>query len=169
MYIKKIKLKNFRNLEDINIDLDKDINVFYGDNAQGKTNIIEAIYLLSIGKSFRTNVDNEFINFSKDFSVIEIEFFDYREKKIILRIERDKKKKFELNGILQKKLSDIFGILKIIIFKPEDIEIVNGGPSKRRKFLDLHICFLNKKYIELISSYSKVLEEKNSCLKKIKK
>ena len=138
MWITSIKLNNFRNYKTQEIKLHDNINVFYGENAQGKTNIIESIFLGSIGKSFRTSNDRELIKFNENKSIIEINFKKLdREGKI--KIEIENKKNIYLNGIKLKKLSELLGNINVVIFTPDDIHILKGGPQNRRRFLDIMI------------------------------
>lgn len=167
MYIEKIKLENFRNYEKEEIEFDKNINIIYGDNAQGKTNILESIFVCSLGKSFRTNKDKELIKKNKNYSKIEmISQKQDREVKIKLKIED--KKKFFINDIPTKKTSEIIGKNYIVLFTPDDIGILNNEPSKRRRFLNIMISQLRPIYINLLSEYNKILEQRNYYLKKIK-
>ena len=115
MWISNIKIKNFRNYTDEKIELNKNINVFYGENAQGKTNIIEAIYLTAMGKSYRTKKESEMINFNSQNSLIEVEYFKSdRDGKV--KIELGNKKNIYLNGIRLKKLSELLGNIHLVIF-----------------------------------------------------
>ena len=167
MYIEKIKLENFRNYEKEEIEFDKNINIIYGDNAQGKTNILESIFVCSLGKSFRTNKDKELIKKNKNYSKIEmISQKQDREVKIKLKIED--KKKFFINYITTKKTSEIIGKNYIVLFTPDDIGILNNEPSKRRRFLNIMISQLRPIYINLLSEYNKILEQRNYYLKQIK-
>ncbi len=167
MYIEKIKLENFRNYEKEEIEFDKNINIIYGDNAQGKTNILESIFVCSLGKSFRTNKDKELIKKNKNYSKIEmISQKQDREVKIKLKIED--KKKFFINDIPTKKISEIIGKNYIVLFTPDDIGILNNEPSKRRRFLNIMISQLRPIYINLLSEYNKILEQRNYYLKQIK-
>ena len=167
MYIKKIILKNFRNYEFQEIDLNENINIFYGDNAQGKTNILEAIYMSSIGKSFRTNKDIELIKENEKLAEIEVLFFkNGRDEKINAKI--DNKKLFLINDIPAKKTSEILGKINTVLFSPEDIEILRNEPLRRRKFLNIMISSLRPQYIHFLSEYNKVLEQRNKYLKQIK-
>lgn len=167
MLIKKIKLKNFRNYKELNLDLKKGINVLYGDNAQGKTNIIESIYIAAIGKSFRTNKDNELIKFGENFSEIDIDLSKI-DRDCNIKVELQEKKDIYLNGIKLKKLSEILGNLNIVIFTPEHINILKNGPSYRRRFIDIMIGQLRPNYIYLLNNYNKILEQRNNYLKQIK-
>lgn len=129
MYIKKLLLTNFRNYNNKEIELSKGINIFYGDNAQGKTNIIEAIYLSSIGKSFRAKKDIEMININEKNAIVEIEY-EKSDRDGKIKIELGNKKSIYLNGIKIKKLSELLGNLNIVIFTPDDINILKGRASK---------------------------------------
>lgn len=167
MLIKKIKLKNFRNYKELNLNFKKGINVLYGDNAQGKTNIIESIYIAAIGKSFRTNKDNELIKFGEKFSEIDIDLSKI-DRDCNIKVELLEKKDIYLNGIKLKKLSEILGNLNIVIFTPEHINILKNGPSYRRRFIDIMIGQLRPNYIYLLNNYNKILEQRNNYLKQIK-
>lgn len=164
MYINKIKLQNFRNYNEQEIELNKKINIFYGNNAQGKTNILEAIFLASFGKSFRTTKDKEMIKLDKDFSKINIEF---QRKNIDGKIDITiaDKKTILVNGIKIKKLSQLLGKINIVIFTPDDMEILKDGPAKRRKFLDIMISQVRPNYIHILNNYLKTLEQRNNYLK----
>jgi len=167
MYIKKVSLINFRNYSKEEFKFKDNFNLIFGDNAQGKTNIIEAIYLSSIGRSFRAKKDSELIKIGEDKAIIEIEYVrSDREGKI--RIEIDNKKSFYLNGIKQKRLSDIIGKVHIVLFNPDDINLVKEGPAARRRFLDIMISQLKPNYLHLLNTYIKALEQRNIYLKQIK-
>ena len=167
MYINKIKLNNFRNYDEQEIELEPNINIFYGDNAQGKTNIIESIFISSIGKSFRTNKENELIKFNKDFSSIYIEY-EKSDRQGNIRINISNKKEIFINGVKIKKLSELLGKINTVIFTPDDINILKDGPQKRRRFLDIMIGQLRPNYIHILNMYNKTLEQRNNYLKQIK-
>lgn len=167
MYIDKISLTNFRNYKSQEIELNRNINIFYGNNAQGKTNILESIYLSAIGKSYRTNKDKELINKNEEFSKIRISFRkEDREGKV--EIDLADKKIISVNGIKLKKMSEILGKINIVLFSPEDINIFKEGPSRRRKILDIMISQLRPAYVYNLNMYLKVLEQRNNYLKQIK-
>ena len=156
MWIKKIKINNFRNYKQQEIVLEENINIFYGENAQGKTNIIEAIFLGSMGKSFRAKKDKEMIRLEMEKAEIEIEYQKSdRDGKI--KIEVSNKKTIFLNGIKLKKLSELLGNINIVIFTPEDINILKGGPQNRRRFLDIMISQLKPNYMYAINLFIKNL------------
>jgi len=167
MYINKIKLINFRNYDEQEVELGKNINIFYGDNAQGKTNIIEAIFLCSIGKSFRTNKESELIKFNKDIASVYIEY-EKTDRDGKIKIDLNNKKNIYINGIKIKKLSELLGKINTVIFTPDDINILKDGPQKRRRFLDIMIGQLRPNYIHILNMYNKTIEQRNNYLKQIK-
>ena len=167
MWIKKIKIKNFRNYEKEEINLEKNINIFYGQNAQGKTNIIESIFLCSLGKSFRAKKDNEMIKLNEQNAMVEIEY-EKSDREGKIKIEIGNKKNIFINGIKIKKLSELLGKINVVIFTPDDIEIIKGGPEKRRKFLDIMISQLRPNYMHILNLYIKTMEQRNLYLRQIK-
>ena len=167
MWIKNIKIKNFRNYEQEEIKLEKNINIFYGKNAQGKTNIIEAIFLCSLGKSFRAKKDNEMIKLNEQNAIVEIEY-EKSDRDGKIKIEIGNKKNIYLNGIKIKKLSELLGNLNIVIFTPDDIGILKGGPQNRRRFLDIMISQLRPNYMHVLNLYLKTIEQRNNYLRQIK-
>ncbi len=167
MYLKNLKLKNFRNYKDENIDFVNGINLFVGNNAQGKTNIIEAIYLCAIGKSYRTIKDMEVINFNSNVCNLDINYLkEDSESNIKININDLNKKEIIKNDIKIKKLSDHIGEILIVTFSPDSLDIVKGSPSKRRSFVDMICCQLSKSYLILHQEYMKCLKLKNALLKK---
>ena len=167
MYIEKIRLQNFRNYENLEIDLNKNINIIYGENAQGKTNIIESIFLCAFGKSFRTSKEKEMIKFNEEKSLIEA-FYQKKDRDGKIKIELGNKKQISLNGIKIKKLSELLGNINIVIFTPEDINILRDGPAKRRRFLDMMIGQLRPNYVYNLNMYTKTIEQRNNYLRQIK-
>jgi DNA replication and repair protein RecF len=168
MYIKNISMENFRNYKKQEIEFCDNINIIYGDNAQGKTNIIEAIYLCCMGKSFRAKKDSDLVKFNEKNTQIDMNFVKAdREGKITAKI--GEQKAFFINGVKQSKISDIIGKVNCIIFTPDDIDIVKGGPDKRRKFIDMMISSLRPSYMHLLNEYKKVIEQRNNYLKQILK
>jgi DNA replication and repair protein RecF len=169
MFIKKIMLKDYRNFESLTIELYEGVNIFYGDNAQGKTNFLESIYLGSKGRSQRTHIDKELIFFGKNDAQIQI--FVQNENitdKVDIHIKKDKKKGIALNNVPIKKLVELYGTILTVIFSPEDLNLVKLGPSERRKFLDIEICQLSKIYYYNLGEYYKILKHRNSLLKSFK-
>ena len=167
MYIEQINLKNFRNYEEQEITLNPHINIFYGNNAQGKTNILESIFLCGFGKSFRTSKEKEMIKLQKEFLEVNIKYQKSdRDGKI--KIILSNKKQIEVNGVKIKKLSELVGNLNLVIFTPDDIQILKNGPDKRRRFLDMMIGQLRPSYVYNLNNYLKVLEQRNNYLRQIK-
>ena len=164
MWISKLKIQNFRNYNFSEIDLSSKINIFYGKNAQGKTNIIESIFLGSIGKSFRTNKERELIKLGEKNCDVEIDF-EKSDRDGNIKINIGDKKNIFLNGVKIKKLSELLGNINVVIFTPDDINILKGSPEERRKFLNIMISQLRPKYMHLYSLYKKTLDERNSFLK----
>ena len=168
MYVKKIYLKNYRNIENLELELKNGVNIFYGKNAQGKTNLLESIYIGATGRSHRTHKDKELINFNKNEAHIRLEvqkdaIFD----KIDIHLKTDSKKGIAINNIHIKKLGELFGYLNVVIFSPEDLNLIKQGPQERRKFIDMELCQINSIYYYNLSQYYKVLKQRNSLLKKI--
>ena len=167
MRIENIKLVHFRNYQEQKLELDSKINLFYGDNAQGKTNILEAVFLCAIGKSFRARKEKELIQLGQESTKVEIEY-QKEDRKGKIGIEIGEKKEVFINGIKQKKLSDLLGKLNVVMFSPEDIEILKNGPNQRRKFLTIMISQLRPQYVYSLNSYLKTLEQRNNYLKQMK-
>ncbi len=168
MYIKNLKLKNFRNYKEINIEFKENINLIYGNNGEGKTNILEAIYIASYGHSNKPTKDNEIINFDEKESHIKMDFLKNGiENTVEIHIKRDKKKGIAINGIKVKKISDIIGKVNLIFFSPEDLKIIKEGPQKRRDFLDKSLCEIDSVYLYNLVRYNKLLEKRNIILRDI--
>ena len=168
MIIKSIDLKNFRNYDIEHIDFDENTNIFYGDNAQGKTNVLEAVFISGTTKSHKGSKDSEIIRFNENEShiktIISRNDIDYR---IDMHIKKNRSKGIAINGVPVKKSLDLFGIVNIIFFSPEDLNIIKNGPSGRRKFMDMELCQLNKIYANSLINYNKALENRNKLLKDI--
>ena len=167
MWINKIELNNFRNYEKESIELNKNLNIFYGENAQGKTNIIESIFFSSMGKSFRAKKDIEVIQLGKNKADIEI-FFEKIDRCGKIKIEIANRKNIYLNGIKLKKLSELLGNINVVIFTPDDIHILKGGPQNRRRFLDIMISQLKPNYMYNLNLYLKTIEQRNNYLRQIR-
>ena len=167
MYIENIKLNNFRNYEQLDLKLNKNINIIYGDNAQGKTNILEAIFLGSFGKSFRTSKEKEMIKFNEEKALVEI-IFQKKDREGKIKIELGNKKQISVNGIKIKKLSELLGNINIVLFTPEEINIMRNGPENRRRFLNIMIGQLRPNYVYNLNMYMKTIEQRNNYLRQIR-
>ena len=167
MWINKIKINNFRNYKNEEINLAQNINIFYGENAQGKTNIIESIFLCSMGKSFRASKDKEMINLDSENASVEIEY-QKKDRDGKVKINLFNKKSVFVNGIKLKKLSELLGNINVVIFTPDDINILKGVPQNRRRFLDIMISQLKPNYMHNLTLYLKTLEQRNNYLRQIR-
>lgn len=165
MYITKVELQDFRNYENINISFHPNVNLILGNNAQGKTNLIEAIYLSSLGKSFRTSNDFEMIRFGSKFFRIKIDAEKKDEDVCVEMAVSKESKAIKLNGRKIKKISELLENIYIVVFSPEDLKIVKEEPEKRRKFIDRELCQIRPMYFNNISKYKKVLLQRNTFLK----
>ncbi|MBR1883538.1 MAG: DNA replication/repair protein RecF [Clostridia bacterium] len=166
MLIKRLLLEGFRNYINEEIKFDNKINLFVGDNAQGKTNIIESIYVCSYAKTYRTQKDIDTINFDKDYYRITMEYeVDGENNKQEIFLDRRGRKQIKINDVKVTKISDIVANIPIVIFSPDDINIVKGSPQERRKFIDLICCSLSKSYLIHLQEYNKYLKIKNNMLK----
>ena len=166
--INSLKLKNFRNYDLLNLELSEQTNIFYGDNAQGKTNILESLYLCGTTKSHRGTKDKDMIQFGKDESHIEVKV----EKRgityqIDMHLKKNKAKGIAINRIPIKKASELFGILNVVFFSPEDLNIIKNGPAERRRFIDLELSQLDKVYLNDLGNYNRIINQRNKLLKDI--
>jgi DNA replication and repair protein RecF len=168
MYIKTLELKDYRNYDHLSMEFHNGINILYGDNAQGKTNILESIYICGTTKSHKGSKDKEIIKMNKDES--HIRMFVERDNvthKIDMHLKKNKPKGVAIDGIPIKKSSELFGIINIVFFSPEDLSIIKNGPSERRRFIDLELCQLDKVYLYNLTNYNKIINQRNNLLKQI--
>lgn len=165
MYFKKIELKNFRNYEEETVEFHKKVNIITGKNAQGKTNLLESLYIMSLGKSFRTSKDAEMIGFYKEFCRAKsTSFKEGRDLEVEIIINREGKTS-KINGIKTSKNIDLLENVYTVVFSPEDMKIVKDEPEKRRKFIDRELCLLKPLYYRNLGRYKKILQQRNSLLK----
>ena len=169
MIVKSVALKNFRNYDQLYLEFDRGTNILYGDNAQGKTNVLEAVYVSGTTRSHRASKDRELIQFRQEEShirtIVEKGGLDYQ---IDMHVEKNRSKGIAINKIPIKKASELFGILNIVFFSPEDMNIIKNGPSERRRFLDAELCQLDKIYLYHLTKYNKILNHRNKLLKDIR-
>lgn len=168
MYIESIQLKNFRNYESLELEFDQGTNILYGDNAQGKTNILESIYLCGTSKSHRGSKDKEMIRFEQEESHIRL-FVCKNEMqyKIDMHLKKNKPKGVAINGIPIRKAKELLGVMNVVFFSPEDLNIIKNGPAERRRFTDMELCQLDTIYVSDLSGYNHVLNQRNKLLKDI--
>lgn len=166
MIVKSLELSNFRNYETLQIEFSPGMNILYGDNAQGKTNILESIYMSGTTKSHKGSKDKEMIRFQQEEAhirtIVNKDSVDYR---IDMHIKQHKSKGIAINQVPIKKASELFGVLNIIFFSPEDLNIIKDGPAARRRFLDLELCQIDKIYLHNLTKYNQVLNQRNKLLK----
>ena len=168
MIIKRLELADYRNYEFLSMDFDKGTNILYGDNAQGKTNILEAIYVAATTKSHKSSKDKEIVNFNKE----EAHIRTYTEKdgietRVDMHLRKNKTKGIAIDGNKIKKAADLLGICNVVFFSPEDLSIIKNGPAERRKFVDMELCQLDSFYLYNLNNYNKIVNNRNKLLKDI--
>ncbi|WP_026492701.1 DNA replication/repair protein RecF [Butyrivibrio sp. XPD2002] len=166
MIIKSLELADFRNYENLKIEFSSGTNILYGDNAQGKTNILEAIYLAATTKSHKGSKDKEIISFGKEEghirTIIERDGAEYR---VDMHLRKSKSKGIAIDGQKIRKASDLVGRCNVVFFSPEDLSIIKDGPAERRRFMDMELCQLDQIYLENLAKYNKLITERNKVLK----
>lgn len=168
MKIKELKLYQYRNYPYLSIAFADNINIFLGHNAQGKTNILEAIYYAAIGRSHRTHNDQELIMWDKLQAKVQLDFSRMGvDNQLSFLFQKDKRREIVYNG-LKVKLSEAMGALNVVLFSPEDLMLIKGAPQERRRFLDLEISQANRVYYEMMAKYVKIIQQRNAALKKIR-
>lgn len=165
MFINELKLKNYRNYEELTIQFENKVNVILGENAQGKTNVMESIYVLAMAKSHRTSNDKELIGWDKEYAKIEGSIEKYNRSTALQLVISKKGKKAKLNHIEQEKLSQYVGAMNVIMFAPEDLNLVKGSPQVRRRFIDMEIGQVSAIYLHDLSRYQKIMQQRNHYLK----
>lgn len=168
MKVESIQLNNYRNYDSADITFSPGVNIFFGDNAQGKTNLLEAVYLSGTSRSHRGSKDKDLIRFGQEEAHIRLIF---RKKdlshRLDLHLKQKKSKGIAIDGIPIKKTSELLGMLHIVFFSPEDLSIIKNGPSLRRKFLDMEMSQLDKSYLQYLIQYNRLIGERNNLLKQI--
>lgn len=166
MIIKSIELSDYRNYESLSMEFDSGTNILYGDNAQGKTNILEAIYVAATTKSHKGSKDREIVNFNKD----EAHIRTYLEKegvetRVDMHLRRSKSKGIAIDGQKIKRAADLLGLCNVVFFSPEDLAIIKNGPAERRRFVDMELCQLDDFYLYNLNHYNKIVNQRNTLLK----
>ncbi len=168
MIIKSLELENFRNYETLSMRFDSGTNILYGDNAQGKTNILEAIFLSATTKSHKGSKDRDIINFSADEAHIRTYVEkDGLENRVDMHLRKSKSKGIAINGQKIKKAADLLGLLNVVFFSPEDLSIIKNGPADRRRFVDMELCQLDSFYLYNLNNYNKIVNQRNKLLKEL--
>ena len=166
MYIESLDLKNFRNYESLSLTFDPGTNVFYGDNAQGKTNILEAVNVCSTSKSYRSSKDSEMIRFEQDEAHIRMHLQKGGvQRRIDMHLRKNKAKGVAIDGIPIRKAAELLSLVHLVFFSPEDLNIIKRGPGGRRRFLDALISQMDPYYLHQLSAYQKILLQRNKLLK----
>ncbi len=165
MYIKELSLKDFRNYNKLDLKLDAGVNIFKGDNAQGKTNILEAIYLCATARSHRTHKEKEIIRWGNEYAHVMINLQKKYIDDIIDFHLSQKSKAAAINKIPINKLGELFGCINIVMFSPEDLQLVKSSPKERRRFIDIELCQIDRLYYYALKQYHKVLKQRNVALK----
>lgn len=166
MIVKSLKLNQFRNYESLEVSFDGGTNLFYGNNAQGKTNILEAVYLCGTTKSHKGSKDREIIRFGEEEAHIRMELVRKGSSyEIDMHLKKNRPKGIAVNGVPIRKAAELLGIANFVFFSPEDLGIIKNGPAERRRFLDMELCQLNKLYLHELSNYNKVVIQRNKLLK----
>jgi len=170
MILKQLYLENFRNYQTLNIVFDKALNIIYGNNAQGKTNILEAIYVCATSKSHRTHTFREMIRMDCEDAHIRTEIEkDETDYGIDVHLKSTGKKQFAINKLPVKKMDELLGVLHVIMFSPEDLSLIKSGPKERRRFIDIELSQLNAIYYHYLHQYHKLLKQRNALLKNCQK
>ena len=166
MYIRSLELANYRNYETLSVEFSERTNILYGDNAQGKTNLLEALYLLATTRSYRGVKDRDLVRFGEEEAHIRAVLMknglDYR---IDMHLKKARAKGIAVDGRRIKKASEIVGLLHIVFFSPEDLRIVKDGPTERRRFMDLELCQLDASYLYDLNHYNRIVEQRNKLVK----
>ncbi len=168
MIIQSLELADFRNYTSLHMDFSEGTNILYGDNAQGKTNVLEALYMVSTTKSHRGMKDRDLIRFGREEAHIRCcllkSDIDYQ---IDMHLRKNKSKGIAINGQRIKKASELVGLLHIVFFSPEDLSIVKDGPSERRRFMDMELCQLDRSYLFNLNNYNKIIDQRNKLLREL--
>ena len=171
MNIELVRLSGFRNLGRITLELPPGVSVFAGDNAQGKTNLLEAVYLCSTGRSRRAKGDREMIAFGEQEAFVQTTFHNAAgyQSRVDIHLRQGRSKGAAINGIPIRTVSELFGNLMCILFTPEDLQLIKSGPGERRRFVDIELCQISKPYVYHLQTYHRILKQRNNLLRSLKK
>lgn len=168
MRIKTLELNNYRNYDSLSMSFDPGVNIIYGENAQGKTNILESVYMCGLGKSHRTSKENEIIRLGCSESHVKGEFSDGDvSRRIDIHLKRTGGKGIAVNRIPIRRISELYGQVSVVIFSPEDLELIKRGPAQRRNFLNQELCQIDPIYVEDLINYSKIRKQRHELFKKM--
>lgn len=168
MYITSLELSNFRNYHQLHLNFADGINLFYGDNAQGKTNILESVFVCGTTKSHKGSKDKDMIRLGEEESHIRMRISkDGILHQIDMHLKKNKAKGIAIDGIPIKRSGELFGFLPVIFFSPEDLSVIKNGPSERRRFMDIELCQMDKVYFYHLAEYNRVLQQRNQLMKQL--
>ncbi len=168
MYIDQLVLKNYRNYEEANLSLSPKLNIFIGNNAQGKTNLLESVYVTGFGKSFRTTRDKDLVRMGEEKAIVKVHGQKaYTDVTVDFRLNKSAEKDIRVNGNRLSKRSDLFGALNIVLFSPEDLRLIKEGPSERRRFIDRELSQISPRYCQGLIEYMRIMGQRNELLKQI--
>lgn len=167
MQADQLYLKNFRNIRDLEIGFDPHVNIFYGQNAQGKTNLLESVYFCATGRSHRTSFDKECIHYEEQEAFIKLLYTRRKQDSIEIHLRRNGRKGAAYNKAPVRRIEDLFGCLSVVMFSPEDLSLIKNGPAGRRRFMDMEICQTDPVYLHTLKNYTKVLRQRNQLLKNL--
>lgn len=168
MFVESIELNNYRNFDSLKVEFSPGVNIFFGDNAQGKTNLLESIYVSGTLRSHRGSRDKELIRFGEDEAHIRLFFRkDSLSHRLDVHLKKNKSKGVAVDGVPVRRSGELLGMMHIVFFSPEDLSIIKEGPAGRRRFLDMELSQIDKGYMQQLVAYSKILNERNNLLKQI--
>lgn len=168
MQVERLELQNFRNYRTLSIDFSEGVNIIYGENGQGKTNILESIYMCSTGKSHKGSKEKEIINHDCDEAHIKADFKGSAgNRRIDVHLRKNKEKGIAFNRVPIKKIRELYGKIFVVVFSTEDLDIIKRGPSDRRRFIDIELCQMDQVYVENLISYNQILKERRELFKKL--
>ena len=168
MFVESIELNNYRNFDSVKVEFSPGVNIFFGDNAQGKTNLLESIYVSGTSRSHRGSRDKELIRFGEDEAHIRLFFQkDSLSHRLDVHLKKNKNKGIAVDGVPVRRSGELLGMMHIVFFSPEDLSIIKEGPAGRRRFLDMELSQIDKGYLQQLIAYNKILNERNNLLKQI--
>lgn len=166
MYITRVTLNNYRNYGSLGLELSPGLNVFTGENAQGKTNLLEAVYFTGVGRSMRTPRDKELIRWGDDMARIRADAAGrYGKSRVEIVLDKRENKRVAINGVPVKKLGELMGVIMVVLFSPDEIAIIKEAPGERRRFIDIALSQISRAYFYLLMRYNRILSQRNRLLK----
>ena len=168
MFVESIELNNYRNFDSVKVEFSPGVNIFFGDNAQGKTNLLESIYVSGTSRSHRGSRDKELIRFGEDEAHIRLFFQkDSLSHRLDVHLKKNKNKGIAVDGVPVRRSGELLGMMHIVFFSPEDLNIIKEGPAGRRRFVDLELSQLDRVYLNNLANYNRAVNQRNSLLKEI--